>query len=186
MATTNRILSTLAAVSTSLFFAMGCTAGLDDAVDSANNDPSPAAEAPATTSEEGEGDESAVKVSVNTDGTGTEASGISCTCPAGQEYQDGLCYPTCTTGFKGVGPVCWQICASTFTDTGAFCQRDTSIVSANTSKCPWYNKCGLGSSCSKCPSGYSNDGCTCRRDAFIYAKKTYGRGAGTVPACAQH
>ncbi|ETW08141.1 hypothetical protein H310_02481 [Aphanomyces invadans] len=28
-------------------------------------------------------------------------------CPAGQENQAGLCYKTCTGGFKGVGPVCW-------------------------------------------------------------------------------
>lgn len=183
---TNRILSALAAVSTSLFFAMGCAAGPDDAIENANNDPAAAGEeAPATTSDE-EGDESAVNVSVNTDGTGTEATGLNCTCPAGQEFQNGLCYPACSSGYKGVGPVCWEICASTYYDTGTFCQRDPSILSANTSKCPWYNKCGFGSSCSKCPSGYSNDGCTCRRNASTYTKKSYGRGAGTVPACAQN
>ncbi|RHY23617.1 hypothetical protein DYB32_009114 [Aphanomyces invadans] len=28
-------------------------------------------------------------------------------CKPGQENQAGLCYKTCTGGFKGVGPVCW-------------------------------------------------------------------------------
>lgn len=130
-----------------------------------------------------EATETSAVPTVETDTASTQATGYACTCPAGQEMQAGLCYPRCAAGWTGEGPVCWQACASGFTDTGWFCHRDSSIIKADTSKCPWYNKCGLGSSCSKCPSGYSNDGCTCRRDAYIYAQPSYGRGAGTVPSC---
>jgi hypothetical protein len=117
---------------------------------------------------------------------GLNAAGMNCSCPAGQQFQNGLCYPACQAGWSGEGPVCWQPCVAGFTDTGWFCQRNSHVTSANTSKCPWYNKCGLGSSCSKCPSGYKNDGCTCRRDAYIYAQPSYGRGAGTTPSCSTY
>lgn len=41
---------------------------------------------------------------------------------------------------------------------------------------------GVGPVCwKKCPSGYHDDGATCRRDAHIVKKDSYGRGAGTVP-----
>jgi len=157
---TNRIashLAALAAVSATALLAIGCAAGPED-------------------------DQGPDEMPTVESGTVSTESG-SCSCPAGMTNEDGLCYTPCTGGYKGVGPVCWQTCASDFTDTGAFCQRDSKVIKANTSSCPWYNKCGLGSSCSKCPSGYSNDGCTCRRDAYIYAKKSYGRGAGVAPVC---
>lgn len=150
-------LAALAAFSATALLAIGCAAGPED---DTNPDDMP---------------------TIVDDTVSTESG--SCSCPTGMKNENGLCYTPCAAGYKGEGPVCWQICASDFTDTGAFCQRDSKIVKANTSSCPWYNKCGLGSSCSKCPSGYSNDGCTCRRDAYIYAKKTYGRGAGVVPVC---
>ena len=47
-----------------------------------------------------------------------------------------------------------------------------------------YNRCregfhGVGPVCwGSCPTGYSDDGGTCRRDAHIFAKSSYGRGAG--------
>ena len=31
-------------------------------------------------------------------------------CGAGNEWQNGLCYRTCTAGFYGEGPICWQNC----------------------------------------------------------------------------
>ncbi|MCB1969820.1 MAG: hypothetical protein KDG54_05360 [Geminicoccaceae bacterium] len=41
------------------------------------------------------------------------------TCPAGYEMDGiGLCYPTCRSGFSGVGPVCWSACEGRF---GAAC-----------------------------------------------------------------
>ncbi|HVJ94850.1 MAG TPA: hypothetical protein VM580_33935 [Labilithrix sp.] len=35
-----------------------------------------------------------------------------------------------------------------------------------------------------CPAGYIDDGAFCRRDAHIFAKNTYGRGAGSPMSCA--
>jgi hypothetical protein len=31
-------------------------------------------------------------------------------CGAGKVLDTGLCYPTCSAGFRGVGPVCWEQC----------------------------------------------------------------------------
>lgn len=160
------LLKSLAAVSASLFLVVGC------AVDADGPD--------------GEEIDESSEVPALESSIDTQATGQTCACPAGKEYQNGLCYTPCAAGWNGEGPVCWQACASGFTDTGWFCQRDSKIISANTSKCPWYNKCGLGSSCSKCPDGYTNDGCTCRRDAYIYAQPSYGRGAGTTPTCSTY
>lgn len=130
-----------------------------------------------------------VKVAVDTSESTSPKGGVNCQCPVGQQYEDGLCYTPCASGYKGVGPVCWETtCSAGFTDTGAFCHRDSKIISANTSKCPWYDKCGIAlkKGCSTCPAGYSNDGCTCRRDAYIYAKRTYTRGEGIVPVCSTY
>ncbi|MDC0682364.1 hypothetical protein [Sorangium atrum] len=104
-------------------------------------------------------------------------------CGAGQQYDAGLCYPACASGYYGVGPVCWQSCPSGYSDDGLTCRRDAQIINANNSACPWYDACGLtfAKGCSTCPTGYTNDGCTCRRDAHIFAKSSYGRGAGSVP-----
>jgi len=98
-----------------------------------------------------------------------------------------LCYPRCKEGFKGVGPVCWETCPATFTDTGAFCGRSGRIISADNKKCPWYDKCGLtfARGCSSCPEGYHNDGCTCRIDPKVFAKKSYGRGVGRPLGCSK-
>ncbi len=47
-----------------------------------------------------------------------------------------------------------------------------------------YPKCkagydGVGPVCwANCPAGFKNDGATCRKDAHIYGKHSYGRGAG--------
>ncbi len=169
---TTHLLGALAALSTSLVLLVGCAAGPD--------------ELDANTAAEASDDDASAVPSVEMDGVEPRGGGVNCACPAGQEYQNGLCYPTCRSGYGGEGPVCWKTCASGFKDTGFFCHRDSKIISANTSKCPWYNKCGLGSSCSTCPAGYANDGCTCRRDAYIYAQESYTRGAGTVPTCSSY
>lgn len=108
-------------------------------------------------------------------------------CGAGNELDAGLCYPNCASGYDGVGPVCWQVCPAGYNDDGAFCRRDGSIISSDNSACPWWDTCGLTTNrgCSVCPAGYQNDGCTCRKDPHIFAKSSYGRGAGWVPnACA--
>lgn len=138
--------------------------------------------------EETESQDDEMKVATDNDENIEPSAGMNCACPAGQVFDNGLCFPACASGYAGVGPVCWQRCASGFSDDGAFCRRNSSIISANTSKCPWYDKCGIAAKkgCSTCPSGYSNDGCTCRRDAYIYAKPSYGRGAGSVPTCSSY
>jgi hypothetical protein len=50
------------------------------------------------------------------------------TCPSGQQYDAGLCYPTCKNEYKGIGPVCWAKCKKLsangimmHTDCGAAC-----------------------------------------------------------------
>ena len=62
-------------------------------------------------------------------------------------------------------------------------RRPTST--ADTSRCPSYDLCGLtlAKGCSVCPSGFTNDGCTCRRDAHIFSKQSYYRGAGSPLQC---
>ncbi|MBI4512063.1 MAG: hypothetical protein HY698_20695 [Deltaproteobacteria bacterium] len=106
-------------------------------------------------------------------------------CPDG-ERSGLLCYPECNPGFTGVGPVCWEDCPQGYKDDGAFCRKDAVIIGADTSRCPWYDACGLtfAKNCSRCPKGYKNDGCTCRIDAHIFAKRSYGRGAGWGASCA--
>jgi hypothetical protein len=105
----------------------------------------------------------------------------------GREINGALQYPVCREGYEGVGPVCWQKCPQGYDSDGLLCRRNASIVSANNSDCPWYDKCGLVSAkgCSKCPEGYTNDGCTCRRDVHIFAKDSYTRGAGEVLGCGE-
>jgi hypothetical protein len=39
-------------------------------------------------------------------------------CPAGQQYDAGLCYATCKTGYYGVGPVCWANTPNGWVDCG--------------------------------------------------------------------
>ncbi len=57
-------------------------------------------------------------------GVGTVPTG----CADGQEYDAGLCYPTCTGGFSGVGPVCWGGCPSGYHDDGATCSLLSILV----------------------------------------------------------
>ncbi len=104
-------------------------------------------------------------------------------CGAGREYDAGLCYPVCRTGFFGVGPVCWQDCPSGYHDDGATCRRDVHIFASDNSACPWWDICGLvgARGCSSCPPGFHNDGCTCRRDVHIFGKQSFGRGVGQIP-----
>lgn len=159
-----RIIATLVAVTTAFSLIACAVDGTEETTDSDSKDN--------------------VAAKADTDEAKTDSVGLYCSCPAGKDMSsDGLCYPSCAAGYQGAGPVCWSTCASGFTDTGAFCDRAGSIISANNSSCKWYDKCGLtfDKGCSTCPSGYSNDGCTCRIDPYIYAKSSYGRGAGTAP-----
>ena len=122
----------------------------------------------------------------------------------GDREKDGaLCYKKCKSGYNGVGPVCWKKCPSDYKNDGATCRKPVHIFSKKSygrgvgklfkKNCKgdcekdaglWYKKCksgynGRGPVCWQyCPSGYKNDGATCRRKGDIFAKKSYGRGAG--------
>lgn len=131
-------------------------------------------------------------------------------CASNEEKDGALCYPRCKAGYNGVGPVCWEQCPNGYVNDGATC-RDKGHVFGKKSygrgvgkvakkncsgSCEkdaglWYPKCrdgynGRGPVCwQTCPSGYKNDGATCRRPVKIEAKKSYGRGAGrALHACA--
>ncbi len=131
--------------------------------------------------------------------------GSSMICAPNQEGQGGLCYPKCISTHYGVGPVCWQRCPAGYADHGATCFKHIfDFFGKNTygrgagvpvSACPagmerngalCYPKCrvgfsGAGPVCFQiCPAGYKDDGALCRKDAIIFAKASYGRGAGTV------
>ena len=128
-------------------------------------------------------------------------------CGSGKEKDGALCYPACKSGYYGVGPVCWAHCDSGYRDDGATCYKsilhfyakDTygrgagsplnscgSGEQQNGQLC--YPDCksgysGAGPVCwENCPSGYHDDGATCRKDADIFAKSSYGRGAGHIPS----
>lgn len=130
--------------------------------------------------------------------------GTGLVCAANQEAQSGLCYPRCIASHYGSGPVCWQRCPAGYVDDGAFCRRPfpLHIFAKNSygrgaggpvTVCPaglerngalCYPRCangfvGNGPVCfQRCPAGYRDDGATCRKDAIIFAKASYGRGAG--------
>ncbi|HEY0706051.1 MAG TPA: hypothetical protein VGG33_04605, partial [Polyangia bacterium] len=118
----------------------------------------------------------------NTSGRGAGRVPSNC---GSKENDAGLCYPQCREGFNGVGPVCWQRCPDGYKDDGALCRRDAVIIASDNGSCPWFDKCGLTfrRGCSKCPDGFENDGCTCRKDVHIFAKRSYGRGVGSLPGC---
>jgi hypothetical protein len=55
-------------------------------------------------------------------------------CAEGNEYDAGLCYAPCTTGYAGVGPVCWAECSAiTPVACGAGC-ADTALSCASALK----------------------------------------------------
>jgi len=108
-------------------------------------------------------------------------------CASGLERSGALCYPPCKTNFTGVGPVCWEDCPAGYTDTGAFCQPNEQW--GDTSACPADDKCGLiyksSKGCVKCPKGMDANGCICSTPGNLFAKESYGRGAGVVMICAE-
>lgn len=135
----------------------------------------------------------------------TRGPGSPLVCGANQQGQGGLCYPRCAGGYYGVGPVCWQACRAGYADHGATCFRNIFDfyfkatygrgAGGPVSACPaglersgalCYPRCaagysGVAASCfQSCPAGLRDDGAVCRKDAIIFAKDTFGRGAGVV------
>lgn len=108
-------------------------------------------------------------------------AGVPMVCAAGEQSMAGLCYSACQPGYSanvGFPYLCQAPCPAGTRDDGLTCFRDAQIISANTKSCPWYNKCGVGSSCNKCPDGWENDGCTCRINPQASSKSNYNRGVG--------
>lgn len=54
---------------------------------------------------------------------------ISHSCRENEENSNGLCYPKCQSGSKGVGPSCWQICPTHLVSCGVGCANDTKSCS---------------------------------------------------------
>ena len=135
---------------------------------------------------------------------GRGAGVVPSTCPAGQEKNGALCYPTCKSGFYGVGPACWQNCPAGYRDDGAYCAkpsaygrgggyviwdgdvcaRDNPSTGCEQYGALWYPKCkanfhaaGCCICSPDCPSGMTDIGASC-------AKQSYGRGAGSPLICA--
>jgi hypothetical protein len=136
-------------------------------------------------------------------------------CKSGQELDAGLCYETCKDGYDGVGPVCWQECPSGFRDDGAFCAKpqpygrgagypwelgDTAFdLTEARQRCEHAHgkgKCEQDGLIfyPKCKSGFHNVGCcVCSPNCtggmadigVSCTKKSYGRGAGSVPTSCQ-
>ena len=79
---------------------------------------------------------------------------------------------------RGAGYVLWKRSA---------CERDHA-QGCEKHGLMWYPKCKSGygavACCicreARCPAGYKDDGATCRRDAHIFGKKSYGRGVGKL------
>ena len=45
-------------------------------------------------------------------------------CQSSLQYDAGLCYPFCNSGYYNVGPVCWTACDNDQVDCGAACASD--------------------------------------------------------------
>lgn len=122
-------------------------------------------------------------------------------CTGGEEMDAGLCYPACRAGFHGVGPLCWQVCPSGKHDFGAFCNASAKKTygrgvgkaihgcSAGLEKdgALCYQGCkpgyrGTGPVCwEACPAGFNDAGALCFKPVSEVAKRSHGRGAGTIP-----
>ena len=53
-------------------------------------------------------------------------------CSGSEDYDAGLCYPKCGSGYTGVGPVCWQDCPPGYIDDGAFCRKNAHVYGKET------------------------------------------------------
>ena len=131
---------------------------------------------------------------------------IPSTCSASEEFEVGLCYPKCRSGYAGGATICATTCPGRFSDTGLHCLKpaayertpylwvpfvDSQMVRCESShgqgRCEW----GGAVVYPKCTSGYSLFGwTTCSPtcpgntiDIGISCQKgTYDRGVGSIPS----
>ena len=105
-------------------------------------------------------------------------------CPKSHPVEHGgMCYKKCPDHRrKGRLFLCFGDCPSGYRNVGLTCVRLGSMRVANTSDCPWYDKCGLifSRGCSKCPAGYQNDGCLCRQNPHVTVRPRFYRGIGVM------
>ena len=92
--------------------------------------------------------------------------GTPMTCGANEQYDAGLCYQYCQTGYTGVGPVCWKDNAS----------YGRGVGSVATLTCGTNQDLDAGLCYDKCSTGYHGVGPVCWTDSAL----SYGRGAGSA------
>jgi hypothetical protein len=124
------------------------------------------------------------------------------TCKSPSVQSGLLCYPSCDSGYTGVGPVCWQDCVNNYRDDGAFCFKPEpygrGVGYVNEKKCENENPIGCEKNgllyYPKCKEGFHNFGCcVCSPDCpngmtdigISCAKKSYGRGVGEPLTCSE-
>jgi len=91
-------------------------------------------------------------------------------CRADEEKSGGLCYPKCKPGYHAVG------CCLCEPDGGAGIKKTL----MDRQFCNGDEEMNGGLCYPKCKEGYTADGCCiCRKGGDVYAKQSYGRGAGT-------
>jgi len=66
--------------------------------------------------------------------------------------------PDCGSGYEKSGAFCYPPCKANYNGVGPVCWQ-------------------------ACPDGFKNDGATCRKDAHIVSRPSYGRGAGSPMGC---
>ena len=69
--------------------------------------------------------------------------------------------PACGRGYEKSGALCYPECKAGYNGVGPVCWEI-------------------------CPEGFTNDGATCRKNAHIISRDSYGRGAGSVLGCASN
>lgn len=123
-------------------------------------------------------------------------SSLPTVCGTNAEFDTGLCYPKCRTGYTGTLTGCYSTCPAGFTDTGLFCQRPGDIIgkdiyTRSPDSCASIGKVQLGAFCYPacpagstsvgldchypCPAGYADDGLICRLDPDIIGRPRYSR-----------
>jgi hypothetical protein len=113
-------------------------------------------------------------------------------CKAPEIDEGGLCYPPCTTGYKGVGPICWGACPADMKGEKGACMKGVPVPRNSTpAVCKaievsednlCFTKCkdghtGKGPTCvANCPTGMTESGTSC-------VKRTKSRGDGQPVTC---
>ena len=128
------------------------------------------------------------------DSYGRGVGTIPTTCGS-KQYDAGLCYDYCRSGYTGVGPVCWEVCSGGFSDIGAICSKSVfnwhfkGSYGRGVGTIP--NSCGsnqdydAGLCYKKCAAGYTGVGPVCWKSCSGNASTDCGAAcASSSAACA--